>query len=567
MTARFEGHGSSRRLKFDTQQLDGAVPQRPKAKATASRARAADEPAVKPNRVPGKGLSVREHQKKYGRPPEPGVPRGGFAGSWEAMFVSNVVASRQIERALSFGVSEDNFTDDVCGTAFAWIAEHFRRHASTPSVAAFREAKPKFPYRPDDRYDLPFLIDMMVNRRKFTVLEAAMVEVVGKLDRRGTAANENGDLDAALRVLRDRLAEIEDIEQNAGLAQSSLQVRRLDQIDQEPIEWLVPALVPLGELTVIFGPPGSSKGFLLQHLNSCTTRGVAFAPGLAACPKGEVLVVSAEESYSKVFKGRALAAGTVEKRVHVIDGVRFGDRRTCFTIADLDLVKRHLAAHPRTRLIIIDPLDAVIPSTNTIANNKVRAEVMSPLQQLAEDHNVAVVMIMHPRKEFSENTLHQLAGSIAFGAAVRSVLTVKRMKDDQGHCESRLLLPVKNNLLHDNDQIGLQYDVVDGHVKIARIISDRDEIEALMKPRSTMPVDESTDCADWVMEQLTDGEQPKRLLRSRASAVGYSGRRFDAAVQQLEADKRITAEQPHEKGRRGAGPLMLAVAPRVTCQT
>jgi AAA domain/Primase C terminal 1 (PriCT-1) len=401
------------------------------------------------------------------------------------------------------------------------------------------------------------------------VRNISLTSMAGSMRRIGFSENA---INAALQVEDRSECEVPlGTEEVAGIAhsigqyatpgRSVLETRRLGDVAGEPIEWLVRPLVPLGELTVVYGPPGSSKGYVLQHVISCTTRGKPLAEGIEACPKGSVLVFSAEESYSKVFKQRAVAARTRQDRVHLIDGVRIGEEQTQFTIEHLALIQHHLRVHGDTKLVVIDPVDAITPKTNTIANNRVRHDVMGPLQRLAEEFDVAVMLVMHPRKEFSTDALHQIAGSVAYAAAVRSALLIKKHKLDDG-ANTRLLLPVKTNLVPDDELIGLEYDIEDNRLQIRRIITDHAEIETLTKPHAPQrSKEEDNEAADWITQQLSEGPRPLKDLRIEAAAHGFSGRQFDRVLKSLEGDQRLRRAQEHVNGHRGAGPVMVHLRP------
>lgn len=69
-----------------------------------------------------------------------------------------------------------------------------------------------------------------------------------------------------------------------------------------------------------------------------------------------------------------------------------------FTLADVAELESALKAHPDCRLLIVDPIGAVIGrQTDTHRENEVRS-VLAPIAKLAEKYGVAVLVIAHRRK-------------------------------------------------------------------------------------------------------------------------------------------------------------------------
>jgi hypothetical protein len=152
-------------------------------------------------------------------------------------------------------------------------------------------------------------------------------------------------------------------------------------------------------------------------------------------------------------------------------------------------------------------------------------------------------------------------GLVAFGAAVRSVLLIKKRKLDDG-TETRLLLPVKANLVPDDELIGVEYDIDDNRVQILRIITDHAEIETLTKPHEPQRSEgEDNEAADWIAQQIAGGPRLLTDLRLEATAHGFSGRQFDRALKSLEAAQRLHRAQEHVNGHRGAGPTTVYTLP------
>ena len=93
--------------------------------------------------------------------------------------------------------------------------------------------------------------------------------------------------------------------------------------DVEPVEvrWLCPGRVPLGRITLLVGRPGEGKSLLTTYMASRVTTGSPWADG-TVCPKGSVVLISAEDDPADTIRPRLDAHYADVKRVHLLSMVR-----------------------------------------------------------------------------------------------------------------------------------------------------------------------------------------------------------------------------------------------------
>src|SRR5205085_11263630 len=94
-------------------------------------------------------------------------------------------------------------------------------------------------------------------------------------------------------------------------------------------------------------------------------------------------------------------------------------------------------------LVILDPLTAILGHNIDASRDQDVREVFTPLAQMAERTNCAILIIRHLSKGASENLLYRGAGSIGIIAAARTGLIVVQNPFD---AHQRLLATTKNNL-------------------------------------------------------------------------------------------------------------------------
>jgi RecA-family ATPase len=238
------------------------------------------------------------------------------------------------------------------------------------------------------------------------------------------------------------------VENVAGVARvarvpARLAVRRASEIEAKLLTWLWPGRIPYGKLTVFEGDAGLGKSLVTATIAAAVTRGRPLPDGTPTDP-ADVIIVNLEDAPDDTTKPRLHVAGADMARVHNVDGMpdEEGSVRP-LTIPDdlpaLEVLIRETAA----RLVVVDPLMATLSErTDSYKDQSVR-RALAPFAKIAEATGVAVLVVRHLKKGASGRAMANGGGSVAFGAAARSVLTVGEHPDDPTR---RVLAQVKTNL-------------------------------------------------------------------------------------------------------------------------
>jgi hypothetical protein len=232
-------------------------------------------------------------------------------------------------------------------------------------------------------------------------------------------------------------------------------VRALD-CPAQPVEWLWPGKIPIGKVTLLIGDPGTGKSLVALDIAARVSRGHTWpdesvkseetrvksqnSPSgsplstLDSRPPSSVLILSASDDLADTIRPRLDAAGADSSRVFLLASI--ADLRN-----DFDHLRTAVNCAPNCRLIIIDPINAYVGSSDSHFYSVVR-KVLSPLASLAADKRVAVLAVAHLRKSAGA-ALYRAAGSMGFVASARAIWTVANDRDNPSR---QLLLPLKNNL-------------------------------------------------------------------------------------------------------------------------
>ena len=203
----------------------------------------------------------------------------------------------------------------------------------------------------------------------------------------------------------------------------------LDVKPQE-IQWLVPDLIPLGEISLLGADGGTGKGFWAAQLIACVTTGKTsgFFP-VPPAQTGRVLVLSGEDDPGKVLTTRYMAAGADMSKVHVMTADQYfieNDKILC--VNDKALADFVDTIEPI--LVLVDPLQSFLPGNVDMGSRNQIRRTLTPVQAINIKHNCATLIVMHTNKKQGVSGRGRLADSSDIWDIARSVLIMGYSKND-----------------------------------------------------------------------------------------------------------------------------------------
>jgi RecA-family ATPase len=335
------------------------------------------------------------------------------------------------------------------------------------------------------------------------------------------------------------------------------------EITPERLRWLWAQRVVLRGLSVIAGEPGLGKSTLTVELAADVTDG-RLEGDLHGEPH-DVLIATAEDHFASVVWGRLTAAGADMNRIHRIT-VEDRDGEDLLTIPDdvaqIEQRCAELAAAGRpVGLVVVDPVAAFIGGgTDTHRDAAVR-RVLTPLAQLAERQHLAVLAVAHLNKDTAGKLLARVGGSIAFGAAPRSVLAFARHPEDPGGDQGieRVIVAAKSNHGQYAPSLAARIEgrEVEAVGSVSRlVITGECEIGADDLGAQTGGDHHDRDAAaEWLADELADGQwHESRSLKARAKDADHSERTLKRAKQALGVEDRREGFQAVSEWRLAVGP-------------
>lgn len=326
----------------------------------------------------------------------------------------------------------------------------------------------------------------------------------------------------------------------------------LADVPMEDVQWLIPDLLPLGEVSLLGADGGTGKGIWQAQLIAAVTTGRTSGFFPKAPPKtGRVLIFSGEDDPSKVLKARLLAAGADMSRVMVLTSDAWYARTgKPLCLRDAEFAAQVEAADPL--LVIIDPLQSFLPAEVEMASRNQMRSALLPLKTLCSQRGYAALISMHTNKKQHVSGRGRLADSSDLWDIARSVLMMGRDKNSDSlylsHEKSSYSRPVPTALLH------IERASVDG-IATARAVFDgtTDKKDAdFVEERRFRVAQTKEDTEAAILNVLAEsrlGSMPSTQLRAEVmKEVPCSDGTYNRAYGKLVKSGQVVKRQLVQKG-------------------
>ncbi len=303
----------------------------------------------------------------------------------------------------------------------------------------------------------------------------------------------------------------------------------LSDVEPEPISWLWPHRIARGKVTLIDGDPGLGKSVLTVDWSARVSQGMPWPDG-APCPKGGVVILTAEDGIADTVRPRLDAAGGRADQVLALQ-VAGEDEHAVSIPGDLADIERAIS-RVGAILVVVDPLAAFLDAaTNTRVDHDVR-RALRPLAALAERTGAAVVVIRHLNKSTGGPAIYRGGGSIGIIGAARIALLVGQDPDDEGR---RVLAAIKTNIGPKPPALAFRLtEARNGAVQVvweggSSLTAD----ELLAIPADDEERGAVEEAADWLVDLLAVGPMASKPVVDAARKAGIAERTLRRAAKRL----------------------------------
>jgi hypothetical protein len=297
-------------------------------------------------------------------------------------------------------------------------------------------------------------------------------------------------------------------------------------------------LIPIGAPTMFVGKGGEGKSSLALEFAARVSTGTL--DGRYRNRPRNVVLITHEDDPATQLKPRLVAAGADLNCVHLIkvraeiEGAVSHDLPSL--TRDLGII-REAVETTAAALVIVDPLSSTIEGNLDKVQDVRRA--LNPLAQLAQDHDLALICIMHTRKGHSSMS-DATSGSHAFRDVARSLMLFAHDSETGNRIVTVDKASYSQNQGH-SFAFALDSAVVptdDGssaEVARVRMLGKSELSVAELWQRDAAGDSESTNAKSWLREYLeaAGGKDTSSNVIAAAEAEGYSKRTTQRARQSV----------------------------------
>jgi hypothetical protein len=247
-----------------------------------------------------------------------------------------------------------------------------------------------------------------------------------------------------------------------------LVIRSLAGVKPTNVRWLWQSRLAKGKITLFQGDPGLGKSQITIYIASVISKGTEFTDD-NHCEQGQVLFITAEDDAADTLKPRLMAQNANMDNIFELQWIKTMSGRTVLFNFEkyMDQLKKVTRTLKNLKLIVVDPISAFLGKVDGNASGEVRG-LLNELKNLAEELDVAVILITHNNKNSGQKAISRSSGSHAFGAAARMVYAfgLRPLRDGeiQPNKPEFAMAPIKNNLTKDPDSLvyTIESDLVEG---------------------------------------------------------------------------------------------------------
>lgn len=204
---------------------------------------------------------------------------------------------------------------------------------------------------------------------------------------------------------------------------STFTANELQAMEFSPLEFLVEGLITEG-LTLLAGKPKMGKSWMALDIAMSVAIGCE-ALGDRPCKKGVALYCALEDNPRRLRRRMLHNYGD---QINWPLDFHFSTQMNKLDEGGLNALEDWITEH-QPSLIIIDTLARVRPTSNSKKEYDADYAALSPLQELAGKHGIAIIVIHHLRKMSGDDPLDMVSGTTGLTGAVDNVLVLDRKSD------------------------------------------------------------------------------------------------------------------------------------------
>lgn len=281
--------------------------------------------------------------------------------------------------------------------------------------------------------------------------------------------------------------------------------RKLNEVEEKPVKWLVPGYIPEGQIVVLGGDGETGKSTVWADLLAGVTTGrktlfdeAANVPFEEKRDPENVLFFSGEDTAAEIIKSKFRNAGADMNRVYLMD---LEDEDSFDQITFDSEALNPLMEEIRPKICVFDPIQQFIPEEVQLASRNQMRRCLRNVASLGKKYNCVMLLIAHTNKKSGVWGRKRLADSGDIYDFARCVMFLG-MADEEKRI--RYIAHDKSNFSEHGETILFTIDGDGVHFYGTTKKTDRDYVIGQMEAARPAPARDDT--VEMITELLKDGE-------------------------------------------------------------
>lgn len=344
-----------------------------------------------------------------------------------------------------------------------------------------------------------------------------IAELVGEFQRRGVVTVKNGIVVPANQI------------------DKKPQIVNVTDVKKEEIGWLYYPYFPMGKVTLVGAYPGAGKTFYMCHVSACVSTGKPLFNDIPFTREpGTVLYLSSEDGIGDTLRPRLEACGAN------LDNIKTVIDEDAVITFDSPYIEEFLK-EIRPDLMIFDPFQSYIgEDVEMNAANKTRSK-LNNIVRLAQEYNVAIVLICHFNKNQKGDAITRIIGSTDIVGICRSYLALGTVPDNKN---LRYMSHEKSSLAPAGRTILFEINPEEGGIKFVdysdKSMNDYTAMASKNKYKIAPALEEAK---AFILRNMPDGERSAKDMKELMKANNFSDSTINRARIALGIESKKTKYQ------------------------
>lgn len=217
----------------------------------------------------------------------------------------------------------------------------------------------------------------------------------------------------SMKVVNMAIASVK-ARRNPGL-KDSYSLLELMQLHNKSSNWILPSILPVGDITIFTGESGMGKSLHAYEAAFQVVSGGKFMDSFV--PKGKVLFAQTDEGMGSTI-GRMVNRGFTE----YTENIRVMPK---FDLAKLDKLEQLLIDF-QPSLVVVDTLRNALKGCGIDENTAEAGNPIADLKELLAEYNCSAILIHYLNKKKDAEGLNRVAGNQAIPAQAFSVFEISK---------------------------------------------------------------------------------------------------------------------------------------------